>query len=395
MQRELFPDLVRACALLGIAAVNVDFFAHASGGDLPAAAFPTTVDRFAWWLVATLFALKSYSLFALMFGVGFGQQWRAAVAGDHGFGARYARRMLGLLALGLLNVTLLFHGDILIVYAVLGSVLLLFRGAEPATLRRWAIGFYSLQTGIVALVALAVWAMEASGDEGALAAAGTAAAEEAARRLQGFAAQEFSVVAAMRLEAWRSDFAVVMGLQGLGALSFMLYGLYAVRAGLFTSAALASAHWVRARRTLLPAGLLLAALGGWLIVGSAGNADPYFMAGYLLLMLGSPLSTLGYLGLIARWMQAADSPLRRGMARAGGGSLSAYLLQGLLLSLVFMGYGGGLIGELGAATYIPIGLAAAIASLLCVGWWRGRYALGPVEYLLRAWVYLGKRPRAD
>lgn len=37
------------------------------------------------------------------------------------------------------------------------------------------------------------------------------------------------------------------------------------------------------------------------------------------------------------------------MVRAGGASLSAYLLQALLLSLVFMGYGGGLIGQLGAA----------------------------------------------
>ncbi|MFM7625328.1 MAG: DUF418 domain-containing protein, partial [Gammaproteobacteria bacterium] len=63
--------------------------------------------------------------------------------------------------------------------------------------------------------------------------------------------------------------------------------------------------------------------------------------------------------------------------------------------LVFSGYGLGLVGKLGAAVYIPIGAAAAVISLLFVGWWRGRHALGPVESLLRRWVYLGERRGAD
>jgi uncharacterized protein len=115
------------------------------------------------------------------------------------------------------------------------------------------------------------------------------------------------------------------------------------------------------------------------------------MGGFALVIIGSPFSTMGYLGLIAAWSQRPPSPLRDFLVRAGGGSLTAYLLQGLLMSLVFSGYGLGLVGKLGAATYIPIGAAAAVISLLFVGWWRGRHALGPVESLLRRWVYLGER----
>ena len=106
--------------------------------------------------------------------------------------------------------------------------------------------------------------------------------------------------------------------------------------------------------------------------------------------LARNLRRLGYLGLIAAWSQRADSRLRAFLVRAGGGSLTAYLLQGLLMSLVFSGYGLGLIGKLGAAAYISIGAAAGVLSLLFVGWWRGRHALGPVEMLLRRWVYLGE-----
>ena len=71
--------------------------------------------------------------------------------------------------------------------------------------------------------------------------------------------------------------------------------------------------------------------------------------------------------------------------------LTAYLLQGLLMSWVFSGYGLGLVGKLSVAAYVPIGAAAALASLLFVGVWRKRYEWAPVEMLLRRWVYLGRR----
>jgi uncharacterized protein len=175
----------------------------------------------------------------------------------------------------------------------------------------------------------------------------------------------------------------------LGALAFMLYGLHLARSGLLEDTA--SARWARARRIDLPLGLTLAGVGGWLMVGSGHELDPSFMGGFALIVIGSPFSTMGYLGLLAAWSQRPASPLRAFLTRAGGGSLTAYLLQGLLLSLVFSGYGLGLVGQLGAAAYIPIGAAAALLSVLFVGWWRIRYPLGPVETLLRRWVYLGER----
>jgi uncharacterized protein len=85
------------------------------------------------------------------------------------------------------------------------------------------------------------------------------------------------------------------------------------------------------------------------------------------------------------------SPIRDFLGRAGGASLTAYLLQGLLMSWVFSGYGLGLVGKLSVAAYVPIGAAAALASLLFVGVWRKRYEWAPVEMLLRRWVYLGRR----
>lgn len=113
--RHPLPDLVRAFALFGIAVVNVDYFAHATAGGVIAAGWNTPADRLVWWIVASIFLLKSYSLFALMFGFGFEQQRNAAAAEGVGLAGRYGRRMTGLLVLGLLNVSCLFVGDILVV----------------------------------------------------------------------------------------------------------------------------------------------------------------------------------------------------------------------------------------------------------------------------------------
>jgi uncharacterized protein len=387
--REPLPDLVRAFALFGIAVVNVDYFAHATMGGVIAGAWDSPADRAAWWTVATLFMLKSYSLFALMFGVGVAQQMLSAAGDGAGFGGRYARRLIGLLVLGLFNAALLFYGDILVIYALLGTLVYLFRDLGAATLRRWAIGLYLVQAAIVLLLWLSTFALTLPEAASTLREALDESAQDTAQRVAGFAAPGVLVVAATRFEAWATDLVWMVAMQGLGALAFMLYGLHLARSGLLEDTA--SARWARARRIDLPLGLTLAGVGGWLMVGSGHELDPSFMGGFALIVIGSPFSTMGYLGLLAAWSQRPASPLRAFLTRAGGGSLTAYLLQGLLLSLVFSGYGLGLVGQLGAAAYIPIGAAAALLSVLFVGWWRIRYPLGPVETLLRRWVYLGER----
>jgi len=389
--RQPFPDLVRAFALFGIAVVNVDYFTYAMMGGTVKDVFGTAADRIAWWTVATIFTAKSYTLFSLMFGVGIEQQLRSAAADGAGFAGRHWRRMSGLLVLGLLNAAFLFSGDILVMYALLGGVAFLCRGMSAPRLRHWAIGLYVLQILLAASMLL-----ESFGGEGkdATEQGDDMAGRSAwlARMVAGYASPDFFAVMATRFGEFADFFWWGVLFSGPGVLAFILYGMHAARSGHFED--LGSPRWVRARRVHLPIGLSLAAVGAWLMVRSVDDADPSLFIGLTLITLGSPFSTMGYLGLLAAWMQRPDSPMRASLVRAGGGSLTAYLLQGLLLSLVFSGYGLGMVGKLDAAAYIAIAAAVAVASLVSVGWWRGRYGLGPVETLLRRWVYLGERSRS-
>jgi uncharacterized protein len=107
-------------------------------------------------------------------------------------------------------------------------------------------------------------------------------------------------------------------------------------------------------------------------------------------MAFSAFSALGYAGLIALVSKGAGGPVKRFLARAGSASLTAYLLQSLILSLVFTAYGLGAYGEMAAAEAIGVAALAAIASLVFTGLWCSFAARGPMEVLLRRVTYWGR-----
>lgn len=379
-ERVLLPDLARACALFGIAVVNVGLFAYPGAVGYGLGALASPLDRAAFFLVLALFALKSYSLFSMMFGAGFGQQLEAAQRQGRQPGPRYLRRLLGLALLGVFNVLAFFHGDILLIYAGLGLLLLMFRHRTPRSLMRWAAGLYALQLGLLAVLAALLSAMNHfAPDEKARMLAELPA--ELAKAKAGFSQGGLLAVSLHRASTWAQDIGAALILQGPGALAFMLFGLAMLRQGWLAE----PAHpvWRRCLRLWLPLGLLLSAAGATLVLAGGKFFSPSAMWGLVLLTLGSPAASAGYLGLLAWWVQRPPSRLRSALARTGSTSLSAYLLQGLLLSLVFSGYGLGLYGQLGAAACIGIAALAGASSMALMAAWRLRFARGPFEWLLR------------
>lgn len=383
--RSSFPDLARAFALFGIALVNVMIFAWPAATGYQPDGLATGADVTAYFLVCALFLFKSYTLFSFMFGVGFAYQMDAAARASAGFAARYLRRMLGLLALGVLNLAFLFWGDILVIYSVLGTLLFLFRDASVQRLVRWGRGVYILQIVLALLFAASVWAGSTFAPE-AMQAERELLAEDAAEARAQFSASSFLAVAAYRVQVWSENIGFALLLQGFGAFAFLLLGLAAVRAGLIADPR--HAFWTRARRVHLPAGVLLSIVGAWLIATASDAIDWRAMLGIAIVTLASPLSTSGYLGLFAAWSLRPATPLRGFLEKAGSASLTAYLLQGVLMSWVFSGYGLGLFGQLGAAACTLIAAAVAVLTLVFCGLWRSRFERGPVEVLLRGWTYL-------
>ena len=386
--REILPDLTRAWALFGIAVVNVGVLSWPMMSSYHDGGLPGMADYTAFYLVCALFLLKSYSLFSFMFGVGFAYQMKSAERRSVGFAGRYWRRILGLFAFGLLNIFCFFIGDILVIYAVLGSVLFLFRNASAKTLLGWAIGIYAVQVLFIAFMTFAVWAgVTYAPDDMAKAAVEMGEVDVVAREI--FTTAGFLETSLYRLTTYAENFITFILFQGIGALGFFLFGLAAVKSGVISDPT--APVWKMARRVALPLGLVASGAGAWLSVHGEGMLDPSMMAGFLLIAIGSPFSSFGYIGLIAKWAEGPGGPIRSFFARGGTASLTAYLMQNAIMSFTFSAYGLGLFAELPAATCILIGAVVALFSIAFTSLWRLWFARGPLEVILRNWTYLGAR----
>ena len=155
-ERLFALDALRGFALLGILCVNMPFFAMPgiADPDFPARQFPAPADTATRWAVAALAEGKFYPLFSFLFGYGFAVQM--ARGGARGARRSFARRLLGLLVLGVAHALLLWAGDILATYAVVGACLLLFARVEQRALLRWAAGLLLVPTALVSLVVVAI-----------------------------------------------------------------------------------------------------------------------------------------------------------------------------------------------------------------------------------------------
>ncbi|MCM1451427.1 MAG: DUF418 domain-containing protein [Clostridium sp.] len=128
-QRHIFLDALRGFALLGVCLANYpEFSLYTFLPDAATEAMPTAAaDRVVKFLQYLFIDGKFYTLFSLLFGIGFSIIiTHAAERGANGFRIFY-RRMIILALIGCAHLMLIWSGDILLLYAVLGMLLPLFR----------------------------------------------------------------------------------------------------------------------------------------------------------------------------------------------------------------------------------------------------------------------------
>jgi len=173
----------------------------------------------------------------------------------------------------------------------------------------------------------------------------------------------FWAVAELRWRDWLGMLQFVLPLQGPGVFAFFLLGLAAVRAGVLSDAS--APLWAKSRRIYLPIGIGLSAVGAYIYLISSGPISSGGLLSYGLLLLAAPFSSLGYIGLIAKWSEGPVTSVKGFVARGGTASLTAYLLQSALVVGVF--------------------------TIVFASVWRSRFKYGPMEVLLRRWTYLAQQ----
>jgi uncharacterized protein len=388
-------DVLRGFALLGILLVNFEFFSRpiqaiVLGLD-PAL---DGLDRVVAIGTQVLAQGKFYSLFSLLFGMGFALMMMRADERGAGFFAVYLRRIAILLAIGLAHALFIWSGDILVTYALFGLVMLLFFRRTPVRrLPKWAIGFMLLPVLLTWLLALAV-----AGDPGGEAVAGFA--EEEVRLLANLAVAEqalrggsFAEVTAVRAD----DLAFMISsllFFGVGILGYFLLGAWFLRSGVIADGASHLGFHRRLAPVGLAGGLALSALGTWLMLGENFLVPTFRMAqAHTVMTAGNLLLMLGYLSTLVLLLQREPWRARlRWLAPAGRMALTNYLTQSLFWTWVFYGYGLGLYGQVPRWAMPLLALAFFALQVQASHWWLGRYRFGPAEWLWRTLTYLRWQP---
>ena len=363
--RALMPDYLRLIALFGIVIVNVQYIAFSALHGLTEPVGETFGDEVALWFINGLALLKTYGLFSFMFGVGLGFLMGSAERRGLRFGRIYRNRMIGLLFLGIAHGCLFFPGDILVIYAVTGSVLYFFRNWTASGLLRVGAGLLILQlvVGLPMLIAPSETPAEFFRFE-----------EEALGRGGFFDAVIFRSI------GFAFTFPLFLIVQGISALGWFCLGLASVKSGMIDDAR--HPLWRSARRLCLLPGLGLSLLGSGL--WQWGPAE----IGAALTIIAAPIATLGYLGLIAMISRPPGRVMSRALA-AGGSSLSVYLGQSILLSSIFSAYGLGLWNAVDRAAAFGIAILVTILLIAVLTAWRIWFRLGPFEWVLRRITYAG------
>ncbi|MFI8434408.1 DUF418 domain-containing protein [Streptomyces sp. NPDC079020] len=374
-------DALRGFALFGILMVNITYMAsayHGTGLEDPGLGGPPS--EAVRGLVAVFFEAKFFLLFSFLFGYSFTLQIDSAERRGARFGPRFLRRLTGLFVIGAVHAVVLFPGDILTLYAVLGLILFALRRVRPRTVVWTAFALLAVTAIGYGLLALAVGQ---AGGGGGIAPSTASAAAQATEDLRGGPA---SVMGA-HLRQLPDVVLLLVFFQAPSALAAFLLGL---AAGRRRGLADTDRHLTLLRR-LQWAGFTVGLLGG-IVYADASLNHPE--TAYQLFALGldvitAPLLAAAYAATVLRLAHGRyGRAVVTTLAPAGRMSLTNYLGQSLVCALVFTGFGAALVGRVAPIGVAGIALALFAAQTVVGRWWLRRHAYGPLEWLLRAWTTL-------
>lgn len=384
--RDSFPDILRGFALLGIALVNIPLLAIDTVSGAEAADLTQTSNGVAAFLVWALFQSKFYLLFSFLFGY----SAHYVIKGERANRGRWVGRSIGLILLGVLHFTFFFHGDILFWYGVSGLLLLALYFRKDKTLKVWSWVIF----GVSAFLYAAISALTFLG-EAVFAAKGKALpiddGLESLNLNPALLSGSFLEAAAARVELWLEFAPTALALQGpLVFVAFLVGVLVARRDGLSSGAnPQLMKRFVVWGFTL---GLALQLVSAYLFVTNA-QAETYSFGIYLtsitINFFTAPLLSAGYVG--ALWLIAQRVKSLGLLSAAGRHSLTIYLSQSLVFSLLFSAYGFGLFAKLGVAEVTLIAIATWLALALLAMLNLKFRSRGPMEALLSNFSKLFER----
>ena len=386
-ERIVLLDALRGFALFGVLLVNLrdltlfGFLTENARGALGTAGWDHALDL----AMAALVDVKAFTIFTLLFGIGFALQAERAGAVGEGLG-RYGRRLFILFVIGFLHAYLLWWGDILRFYAILGLVLLPLARRRARSLALIGIVIAVFVTPFLRPAMNALLPAIVPSPDAAAAALGAFQGGSLTEMLRA----NFAYDRWTRISAWGLPFYV---------LGRLLIGAAIGRSGALRDPKGHRRFWVRLLGWLLPLGMALTAFIMLRDHGAFGPLQGWWRtetARALVRIARSGASLALGLAYVALFVLLFQRPGWRhwlqGLAPIGRMALTNYILQTVIALILFYGVGFGLGPRFGLVGVLAATVVIFSLQLLASRWWLERFHFGPLEWIWRTLTY-GPRPR--
>ena len=380
---------------MGILAMNIVGFAMPFQAYMnPAAYGPLgAADLVSWAVSFVLVDGKMRGLFSFLFGASILLVIQRAEGKGESPAAIHYRRMAWLLVFGLLHFYLIWFGDILTGYALIGMVAYLFRRQPVQALIGWALGLLLVQLLIMAGLAAAMTAFaEQAAAPGAPVETvkqfrelermfGPVGGTELERILRLFRGGWLDLVRHRLTEQTAKPF-TGLPMFGWETLAYMLLGMAALKSGFLTGAWQNQAY-VRVLLIGFCIGVPAYALIAWSFYRSGFTMPATFVHAMAATVPFRPPMILAIAALIILLTRRGGALAAR-IAAAGRAAFTNYLGTSILMTTLFYGYGFGLFGTLGRAELWLVVIAMWALMLAWSKPWLDRFAYGPFEWLWRS-----------
>lgn len=380
-------DLIRGIAVLGILMMNIQAFSMpfvtymnpTVYGDL------TGINYWSWYFSHLIFDQKFMSIFSMLFGMGVLIFAERADAREGHSGKRHYIRMMWLLVFGLIHAYLIWWGDILVAYAISGSLAYLFRDAKVKTWLWTALG-------LIVLISLVQWSQGFAFPH--------MTEEQIAKDILPMWQPDQPLLDAelkAYLGSWTEAFNYRVGQTATLQLYMIFYvpkilalnliGMAMLKSG-FVKGAWSKSQYLLMGLVLITTGMMLTAIGAGNNM-AAGFHYTYSMAfGIQYNYWGSAFTAVGYISLLMLLANNIQtSVIKRSFARVGQMAFTNYIAQSLLCTFIIYGHGFGLYGQLERYQQVLFTIAVWLVLIVFSNVWMSRFRFGPLEWLWRSLTY--------
>ena len=384
-ERVLAVDALRGFAVMGIVLLhNIEHFNFYSFPEV-SSPFLGSLDKQLWDLLFFLFSGKAYAIFALLFGFTFYLQNHNCERRGEDFRNRYMWRLVLLLGFGFINASF-FPGEILVLYALLGFVLVPVRHLSDKVVA-WIAFILMLQPLEWCKVVYALIHPEANPEQMIF------SLGDVYPELGGHSLWEMIKVNFVTGQLASLNWAWCYGRVFQTASLFMI-GMLLGRKGLFRltdeTRTDVMHFWQRVAFYALPSAVLLY-FGKEFIYGQIANPflkatmqtiwNSWYNLAFMLVMVS------GF--LLLYWIN--EGRVQRLLVPYGKMSLTDYVSQSIIGSFLYFGYGLGLHQYCGTTYSLLIGIAFFLLQLGFAHWWFRHFRRGPLETLWHRLTWIGKK----